>query len=451
MPQTDPLIAAIPKPAVTSANQPQPKTPAFARRLLDMAALDIGPLRRHRDFRLLFAGQSISFFGGMMTTIALPFQVYTLTHSPLAVGLIGVAQLIPLLTLAFVGGALADAFDRRLLVLITELALAGGSGLLLFNALLPAPKLWALYAIAALAAGLDALQRPSLSALVPRLVETDELPAANTLTRVRQTLGMILGPALAGAIIAGIGLPGAYGIDMATFVISLIALRLMRAVPPAPTSERPSLRGVIEGLRYVGGQPVLLGIFLLDMVAVFFGWPYALFPALATLYSHNGSALPVATALGLLYAAPAVGALLASVVSGWTRRVHRHGWAVILAEGAWGLALVGVGLALSLPVALGCLALVGVADMFSGVFRHVVTAEMVPDALRGRVSSIELVAGTSGPLFGDVESGVVATVLSAPAAMLLGGALCAISVGALALALPSLRRYDNRQLHQSKA
>jgi hypothetical protein len=179
------------------------------------------------------------------------------------------------------------------------------------------------------------------------------------------------------------------------------------------------------------------------MVAVFFGWPYALFPALATLYTQNGRALPVATALGFLYAAPAVGALLASLVSGWTRRVHRHGWAVILAEGAWGLAA-------SLPMALGCLALVGVADMFSGVFRHVVTAEMVPDALRGRVSSIELVAGTSGPLFGDVESGAVATVLSAPAAMLVGGTLCAISVGLVSLALPSMRRYDNRRLHDSK-
>jgi len=423
-----------------------PNPQSFARRLFGMAALDLGPLRRHRDFRLLFAGQSISFFGSMMTTIALPFQVYSMTHSPLAVGFIGVAQLIPLLIFAFIGGALADAFDRRLLVLVTELALSGCSGLLLFDALSPTPKLWPLYAIAALAAGLDALQRPSLSALVPRLVEPEELPAANSLTSFRKTFGMILGPALAGAIIAGIGLPGAYGIDMATFVVSLVALRLMRAVPPAPNAERPSMRGVLEGLRYVRSQPVLLGIFLLDMVAVFFGWPYALFPALAVLYTRAGHTIPAATALGFLYAAPAVGALLASLTSGWTRRVHQHGWAVIVAEAAWGLALVGVGLAGSLPVALGCLALVGVADMFSGVFRHVVTAEMVPDALRGRVSSIELVAGTSGPLFGDVESGAMATVLSAPAAMLLGGALCAISVGALALALPSLRHYDNQQL-----
>lgn len=163
----------------------------------------------------------------MMTTIALPFQVYSLTHSPLAVGFIGVAQLIPLLIFAFVGGALADAFDRRLLVLVTELALAGCSGLLLFNAVSPTPKLWPLYAIAALAAGLDALQRPSLNALVPRLVELEELPAANSLTSFRKTFGMILGPALAGGIIAVVGLPGAYGIDMATFVVSLVALRLM--------------------------------------------------------------------------------------------------------------------------------------------------------------------------------------------------------------------------------
>jgi MFS family permease len=251
------------------------------RRLAQLAVIDIRPLRRHREFRLLFAGQMVSFFGTMITAVAIPYQAYAITHSPLAVGLFGIVQLVPLLLLAFLGGALADAVDRRLLVRVTELSLALLSGLLVVNALLPHPQLWLLYVVAALAAGLDALQRPSLDALLPRLVERDELAAAAALNSLRSTLGMILGPAAAGLLIAVVGLPGAYGVDMATFVVSLVALGLMRAVPPSPDAERPSLRRVVEGVRYAGSRPELLGTYLVDMVAMFFGMPTALFPVLA--------------------------------------------------------------------------------------------------------------------------------------------------------------------------
>ena len=422
---------------------------SLAQRVLRVAVLDTGPLR-HRDFRLLFAGQMISFFGNMMTTVALPYQAFTLTHSTLAVGLFGVVQFVPLLLLAFVGGALADAFDRRRLVQLTDLSLTGLSGALVLNALLPHPQLWLLYVIAALAAGLDALQRPSLNALVPRLVERDELAAAGALSSLRKTFGSILGPAAAGLLIASVGLPSTYGIDAATFVASLLTLRLMHAVPPPPDAERPSLQRMLEGLRYARSRPILLGTYLVDIVAMFFSMPFALFPALAVFYTRHDSAMPVATALGLFYTAPAVGALLASATSGWTRHIHRHGLGVILAEVAWGLAITGMGLVASLPLALACLALAGGADMISGVFRGVISNQTVPDALRGRLAGIELICYNGGPLLGDVESGAIASVFTPRFSAFSGGILCVLGVGLLALALPQVRRYDNRCDTQSR-
>src|SRR5690348_4450564 len=438
---------AGPEVEATSAT-PAPDTlaaqPSLLRRVLRVAAVDVTPLRRHRDFRLLYAGQMVSFFGNMITSVALPYQAYALTRSPLAVGLFGIVQLIPLLALAFLGGALADAFDRRRLVQLTELALALLSAVLLVNALLPHPQLWLLYLVAALAAGLDALQRPSLDALLPRLVERDELAAAGALTSLRGTLGMILGPAVAGLLIATVGLPSTYGVDVATFIVSLLALRLMRAVPPPPDADRPSLRRVVEGLRYASSRPELMGTYLVDMVAMFFGMPSALYPALAVQLAGEDGRIAAATVLGFLYAAPAAGAFLASATSGWSGRVHRHGLAVILAAGTWGLAIAGVGLAPSLSLALLCLALAGGADMVSGLFRGVIWNKTIPDALRGRLASIELVSYSSGPLLGDVEAGAVATVFTPRISVFAGGVLCVAGVALLAAALPQFCCYDDR-------
>ncbi len=418
---------------------------ALLRRMLRMAAVDLTPLRRHRDFRLLYTSQMVSFFGNMITGVAIPYQAYAITRSPLAVGLFGVVQLVPLLALAFLGGALADALDRRRLVRLTELALALLSATLLANALLPHPQLWLLYVVAALAAGLDALQRPSLEAMLPRLVEREELTAAGALEELRGTLGMVLGPAAAGLLIATIGLPSTYGVDVATFVLSLLALRLMRSVPPPADADRPSVRRVLEGLRYARSRPELMGTYLVDMVAMFFGMPSALYPALAVQFAREDGRIVAATALGFLWAAPAAGAFLASLTSGWSRRVHRHGLAVILAAAAWGVAIAAVGLAPSLPLTLVFLSLAGAADTISGLFRGVIWNTTIPDALRGRLASIELVSYSSGPLLGDVEAGAVATALTPRISIFSGGVLCVVGVGLLALALPQFRRYDARR------
>jgi MFS family permease len=407
--------------------------------------IDLGPLRAHRDFRLLYTGQLVSLVGNTLTTVALLYQVYALTRSPLAVGLLGVAQLAPLLLLALLGGALADAIDRRRLVQLTELSLAVLSGALLINALLPAPRLWLLYVVGFLAAGLDTLQRPALTALVPRLVEREELVSAVALTKLSQSLGQIVGPALAGMLIAAVGLPSAYGVDVLTFGVSLVALHRMRATPPRRAIARPSLHHVREGLRYVRGRPELLGTYLVDFVATFFGWPTAAFPALAVLYTSAPGSLPAATALGLLYAAPAVGSLFASATSGWTRHVHRRGRGVLFAVLIWGLAITSLGLAPSLPLALACLALMGGANLVSAVFRSALANETTPDALRGRLAGIELICYTSGPTLGDLETGPVATIFTPNLAVLSGGLLCVAGVGLLAVMIPSLRRYDSRQ------
>jgi MFS family permease len=409
----------------------------WARRAARAVALDVTPLRVSREFRLLFFAQAVTFFGSMMTFVTLPWQVFQLTDSNLAVGMLGVAEFVPIMLMAFVGGALADYVDRRLMVRLTELALALGTGLLILNALLPQPRVWVLFLCAALFAALNGLQRPSLDALVPRLVAPELMPAAAALRSLGVTAGMIGGPALGGVLVATFGPAVAYSIDLVTFVASLFALWLLRAVPPPVGADRPSVKTVIEGLRYARSRPELLGTYLVDMNAMFFGMPMALFPSLA---KNFGGA-----SVGLLYAAPAAGALVATLTSGWTRRVHRHGLAVCIAAACWGLAIIAFGFAGSLWLALACLALAGAADMVSGLFRSTIWNQTIPDHLRGRLAGIEMVSYTTGPLLGNAEAGIVAGLVGVRTSIVSGGVLCVLGTGALALLLPAFLRYDGRE------
>ncbi len=402
-----------------------------------MATVDLTPLRRHRDFRLLFIGRMVSLFGSMITSVAVPYQVYQLTHSVLLVGMLGLAELAALVAFAMLGGALADAADRRLMVLLSEAGLMIGSGLLAVNSLLPHPVFWLIFAIAALQSSFDALQRPSLDALLPRLVDRDEIPAAAALGSLRGTLGMIAGPALAGVLVAVAGLPATYMVDVATFVVGLVCLALMKAVPPPIGAERPSLRRVVEGLRYARSRPELIGTYVVDIVAMLFGMPMALFPAIA-------QGLGGAGVLGLLYAAPAGGSFVFAATSGWTRRVHRHGMGVIVAAILWGVAIIGFGVIPGLAAALVFLALAGAADAMSGVFRQVIWNQTIPDSLRGRLASIELLSYSAGPALGNFEAGVVASLTSVRFSVISGGVLCVVGCLICALALPAFRNYDAR-------
>jgi MFS family permease len=413
-----------------------PPTPR-QRGWLQLATIDITPLRRHRDFRLLFIGRLVSFFGSMITVVAVPYQVYQLSHSVLLVGFLGLAELAALLVFAMLGGALADAADRRTMVLLSEAGLMAGSLVLAGNSLLAHPLMWLIFAVAALQGAFDALQRPSLDALLPRLVEREELKAAAALGSLRGTVGMIAGPALAGVLIAVAGLPATYLVDVATFVVGLVCLLLMRAVPPPVDAARPSIARVVEGLRYARSRPELIGTYVVDIVAMLFGMPMALFPAIA-------QTLGGPSVLGLLYAAPAVGSLCFAATSGWTRRVHRHGMGVIVAATVWGFAIIGFGLIPGLTAALLFLALAGAADMASGVFRQVIWNQTIPDSLRGRLASIELLSYSVGPTLGNFEAGVVASLFSVRTSILSGGVLCVIGCVLCAIALPAFRTYDER-------
>jgi MFS family permease len=400
-------------------------------------ALDVGLLRRRRDFRLLVVGQSISEGGSMITFVAVPFQAYELTGSSLAVGLLGVAEFAPILALALVGGALADAFDRRRLVALAEIGAAVVAGVLVVNASLAHPRLWVLYVCAALMAAFTALRRPPLDALLPRLVERDELKAAAAVQFSIHNTAAIAGPALGGVLIAAAGLQVTYGVDVVSFAASLVALTIMRTPPPPADAAPPSLRSILEGVRYAGSRQELIGTYLVDMNAMFFGMPEALFPAIAKRYGG-------AEVLGLLYAAPSMGGIGTALTSGWTNRVHRHGRAIVAAAAFWGVAIVGFGVADALWLALACLVVAGAMDAISGVFRSAIWNETIPDALRGRLAGVEMISWSSGPLLGDAEAGVVAALASVRASVVSGGVACVAGSVALALALPRFWRYDSR-------
>jgi MFS family permease len=400
-------------------------------------ALDLTPLRTSRDFRLVFTAAGVSGFGSFITYVTVPYQVAEITDDPLLVGLLGVCELVPLLFMAFVGGALADYLDRRLLVLGSEVALMALTGVLLVNSLSDEPHLWLLYVVAGLSAAVDGLQRPALEGIIPRIVPPEQIPAASALGSLRMQVAQLGGPGLAGVLIATVDLGWVYAVDLATFAVSLLCMALVRAVPPPPDADRPSLRSVVTGLRYARSRPELLGTYLVDMNAMFFGMPQALYPFMANRLGGPAT-------LGLLYAAPAIGSLLATLTSGWTGRVHRHGLMVLLAAGGWGLAIVAVGLSSTLWLTVVFLALAGAADMVSGLFRMIIWNQTIPDQLRGRLAGIEMLSYSSGPLLGHVRAGLAARFMGVGGSVLSGGILCVLGTVALAAALPGLTRYDGR-------
>jgi MFS family permease len=399
--------------------------------------LDLSPLRSSRDFALVFSGAGISALGSYITYISIPYQVYLLTHDPLVVGLLGLCEIVPLLVMAFVGGALADYMDRRRLVIAGEVAFAALTLFLLVNALLGRPQLWLLFVVAALTTAVDGIQRPALDATIPRLVRPDQIPATSALNSLRMNVASLAGPAIAGILLATVDLAWVFAVDLATFAVSLTCLAFVRRVPPPPAPDRPSLRSAVAGLRYARSRPELLGTYLVDINAMFFGMPQALYPFVAA--NLGGPAV-----LGLLYAAPSAGSLLATLTSRWANQVHRHGLAVVLAAGAWGVAVIGFGFAGTLWLALACLVLAGGADMISAQFRSTIWNQTIPDRLRGRLAGVEMLSYTIGPTLGSVESGAVARVAGVGGSIVLGGVFCVAGTVALAAALPSFLRYDGR-------
>jgi MFS family permease len=428
-----PLQPQSPQPSRAS-ERPQPSR---WRRIVGLVGMDVTPLRRYRDYRLLTASGAVSLFGSYITMVAAPLQMKQLTGSYIAVGLIGVAEFVPMIGCGLWGGAIADSHDRRRVVVVTEFAQLIFSAGLMVNALLPNPQVWLIFVMAAGAGAGGALQRPSLDALVPRIVDREHQTAANALIGLQHNGGAILGPAL-GGVLATVSLPGAYGVDVASFVISLLFLVQVRPVPPAEGAGSVSLAAIWAGVRYAAGRRDLLGTYVVDIVAMSFAMPVALFPFLADQLHAPG-------ALGLLYSAGAVGGVIATLTSGWTARVHRHGLAIVIAAAGWGIGMALAGIAPGLWLVLACLVLAGAADLISGIFRSTVWNQTVPDELRGRLAGIELLSYTSGPTLGNARAAVMAQAGGVRFSIGAGGLLCVAGVAATAVLMPALARYDNRR------
>jgi len=396
--------------------------------------LDLTPLRRHRDFRRLFVGQLVSLLGSMITNVAVPYQVFQLTGSSLWVGLLGVVQLVPLLLFGLWGGAYADAMDRRRLLIGAELSLAGISLGLALNARLEHPSVAVIFVMTGLMSAVNGFHRPTLEAMAPRLVERDELPATAALASLRGSVGTIAGPALGGFCIAHLGTSATYLLDVASFVVSLVALGGMAAMPPAAEAAEPGLRSIVEGLNYARRRPELIGTYVVDIVAMTFAMPTALFPAMAQAWGG-------ATAAGWLYAAMPVGSFVTTLLSGWTKHVARRGAAVILAAALWGVAVVLLGQVHSLAGALVCLALAGAADMVSALFRMTIWNETIPSHLRGRLAGVEMISYMTGPLLGNARAGWLASARSLRFSIVSGGVICVLGVLACIPILPAFWRY----------
>ena len=395
--------------------------------------LDISPLLRNRDYRLLYAGQLVSAFGSMITYLAVPDQIWELTHSSLAVGMLGAVQLVPLLLFALLGGAYADSMDRRKLLVISEVFLALGSLILAVNALLPRPSVFLVFGVSAAMSALNGFHRPALDALTPRLVNRDDLRAVAALSSLRYSLSAIAGPALGGFLIGRLGISSTYWIDFLTFLISIASLAAIRKMPP-PEGHKPGLTSILEGLRYARSRPELIGTYVVDMVAMTFAMPMALFPSM----SENWGG---AQSLGWLYSAMAMGFLASTLISGWSRKVERHGVAVIAGATVWGIAIVGLGFAQGLLSALLCLALAGAGDNVSAIFRGTIWNETIPGDLRGRLAGVEMISYLSGPLIGNVRAGWVASMSSNRVSIVSGGFVCITGILLCIPLLPAFWRY----------
>ncbi len=400
--------------------------------------IDTTPLRVSRDFRRLWIGQAVSFLGSTITVAALPFQVFHRTGSSLDVGLLGAVQLVPLVSFSLLGGAFADRVDKRRLLVGVTIAAMCCSVALAVNASFDRPQLWLLYALGAASSSVTAVTFPVLRSLLPLLLAEHVRPSAFALQSTYVTFGAMAGPAVAGVLIAGFGLTTAYSVDVGTYVIAVIVFAGIAPSPPVSVAGAPALgalASVVHGLRFLRGQSVVMSIFGIDLLAMVFGMPRALFPALAGRLGGGP------TLYGFLVSAPAAGAFLASLFSGWTGRVRRQGRAVLVAVAAWGATIALAGLVRVTPLVLVALACAGAADTISAVYRATIAAAVTPDDLRGRVSGVEIAVYAGGPVLGDVEAGVVGGLAGLPFAIVSGGVACVISAGVFAARVRSFATY----------
>ena len=398
-------------------------------------AIDLTPLKKYPDFRNLWTAGLISYFGSMITYVALPFQLKELTGSYLAVGLLGVVEIVPLIIFGLYGGVLADSVDRKKMVWATEAGALILVLVLLGNSLLGSPTTLAIYLVAALFAVVDGLQRPSMDAMLPRLVSHEDLPAASALLSLRWQLGVIVGPTIGGIIFSTMSVSAGYVVDIATYILSLLFLARVRSIPPSKEAEKPSLATLLDGVKYAFRRQDLLGTYIIDLAAMTLAMPMALYPFWA-------DELNAPWALGMFYAAITVGSVIVTLTSGWTRTYRFHGRAVILAAMGWGLAIAAAGLSHSLLLVLLFLTIAGASDMVSALFRGNIWNQTIPDNFRGRLAGIELLSYSVGPLAGQLRAASMAAATTLSISVTSGGLMCVVVVALLAIFLPKMWKYD---------
>ena len=400
-------------------------------------AIDLSPLKKYRDFKLLFTAGLFSYFGSMITFVALPFQVKELTGSFWAVGLIGVVEIIPLIVFGLYGGVLADYLDRKKMIWFTEFGTLIATSILLINSLQEKPSVILIFVIAAIFAALSGLKRPSQDAILPRLVNHDDLPSASALMSLRWQFGGIVGPSVGGIIIASYGAGAAYLVDCLTFIISLALIWQVKSVPPLDKSTPPSMAGLMEGLNYAFKRKDLLGTYVVDLAAMFLAMPMALFPFWA-------DEIGAPYALGFFYSSITFGAVLVTLLSGWMRNYPHHGRAVIIGALGWGVAIVAAGSSNSLVLVITCLVIAGAFDQVSALFRGFIWNQSIPDELRGRLAGIEMLSYLLGPLGGQARAGGMAAMSSLRTSIVGGGLICIGFVSLIAAVMPKFRSYDVR-------
>jgi MFS family permease len=408
-------------------------TPSRLRRL----AIDVAPLRSSREFRLIWSGLLITSTGSQFTLVAVFVQVTRLTGSEAAVGATGLAWLVGLVAGSLGGGAILDALDRRRLLMGAQVGLAVGSSILLAGAIAGRPPLWLIYAGLAVLAASSAIDSPTRSAMTARLLPASQLPAAQALNQVVWNTAALVGPLVAGLVIAWAGVTVAYALDLATIGCMFVAASLLRPMPPSREDHADTgVRAIREGFDFARKHRLIMSTFVIDLIAMIFGLPRVLFPFLIVEQFHRSP-----EALGLLFAAPAVGALLGALTSGWTGRVRRQGLAVIVSVIGWGIAIAAFGWSGPwLWLGLVMLAVAGWADVISAIFRTTILQMSAPDHLRGRLFGIHILVVTGGPRLGDVEAGVVAGLVSPTFSVVSGGIACIVGAVLVALAYPELRR-----------
>jgi len=427
-------------PAPGQAGGVSVSTTGGLRRAARAALSDITPLRESPPFRRLFTGLAVSAIGSQVTQAAVPLQVYAITRSSLDVGLIGLAALLPLVVFGLYGGAIADAVDRRKLIFLTSLGAMLVSVVLLVQSVLHVDNVALLFGCVGLQSAFAAVNSPTRGAIVPQLVGRRRLAAANTLVYGSVQLAVVVGPLLAGVAIASSGFGAAYAIDVATFSASLYAAIRLPALPPTTSPGPAGVRSVVEGLRFLAVRPIVLMTFLVDIDAMLFSMPRALFPAMARQFGGG------AHAAGLLYAATGIGAMVAMGVGGAIARVRHQGRGITIAISVWALGIVALGLSPSLWWAVAALVIAGFADTVSAVYRSTMLQAATPTSMQGRLQGVYTVVVNGGARLGDLRAGAMGNALSTETALVGGGIACFVGLVLLVLRVPAFWRYDARDV-----